>query len=230
MSELPFTDPDWQAALGPELKADYMQELSSFLRNEREQGRRFYPRSDRIFAAFNATPLAEVRVVIVGQDPYHGEGQAMGLSFSVPPTMPLPPSLRNIFKELAEDIGCGWPASGDLRPWAERGVLLLNSVLTVRAGAAAGHAGQGWERFTDRVIEVLNERGEEGIVFLLWGNYAKEKGTIIDRDRHHVLSAAHPSPLSARNGFFGCRHFSKANELLEAAGREPIDWALPTAI
>jgi uracil-DNA glycosylase len=167
-----------------------------------------------------------VRVVILGQDPYHGPGQAMGLCFSVPAGVPLPPSLRNIYDELQKDVGVPRPTSGDLTPWAERGVLLLNAVLTVSPGQAASHAGKGWERFTDRAIAELSER-REGVVFLLWGRYAQQKGAIVDRARHDVLTAAHPSPLSAASGFLGCCHFSQANALLETSGRDPVDWTLP---
>lgn len=221
----PLKDPGWNEALAAEFEADYMAELSAFLNAEKAAGTEVYPSGSRIFAALDTTPLAGVRVVIVGQDPYHGPGQAMGLSFSVRPGIGLPPSLRNIFKELVDDVGCPHPPNGDLTPWAQRGVLLLNSVLTVRRGEAASHAGRGWERFTDRVIEVINERRER-VVFILWGRHAKEKGITIDRDRHHVISSVHPSPLSARHGFFGSRPFSRTNELLVADGGEPIDWNL----
>jgi uracil-DNA glycosylase len=216
----------WLAALGDELEQPYMQELRAFLMAELTAGRRFFPPADKVFNALALTPLPEVRVVILGQDPYHGPGQAMGLCFSVPRGVPLPPSLRNIYDELQADVGVPRPTSGDLTPWAERGVLLLNAVLTVAPGQAASHAGKGWERFTDCAIRELSER-QEGVVFLLWGRYAQQKGTVVDRTRHHVLSAAHPSPLSAANGFLGSRHFSQANALLEAGGREPVDWTLP---
>ena len=215
----------WLAVLGDELEQPYMQELRAFLVTELTAGRRFYPSADHVFNALSLTPFEDVRVVILGQDPYHGPGQAMGLCFSVPAGVPLPPSLRNIYDELQADVGIPRPSSGDLTPWAERGVLLLNAVLTVAPGQAASHGGKGWEHFTDRAIRELSER-RDGIVFLLWGRYAQQKGAIVDRSRHHVLSAAHPSPLSAANGFFGCRHFSQANALLEQAGQPPIDWAL----
>ena len=215
----------WLEILADELRTPHMQELREFLRAEVAAGRRFYPPADRVFNAFSLTPFDEVRVVILGQDPYHGPGQAMGLCFSVPPGVPPPPSLQNIHKELASDLGLPTPSSGDLTPWAERGVLLLNAVLTVSPGKPASHAGKGWERFTDRAIAELSQR-RDGIVFLLWGRYAQQKGAIVDATRHHVLTAAHPSPYSAANGFFGCRHFSRANELLAPSGRE-IDWALP---
>jgi uracil-DNA glycosylase len=216
----------WLAVLGDELAQPTMQELRAFLVAELADGRRFYPPADRVFNALSLTPFDAVRVVILGQDPYHGAGQAMGLSFSVPPGVPPPPSLQNIHKELEADLGLPRPSSGDLTPWAERGVLLLNAVLTVSPGKPASHAGKGWERFTDRAIRELSER-REGIVFLLWGRYAQQKGAIVDAARHHVLTAAHPSPYSAANGFFGCRHFSRANALLEADGQGAVDWALP---
>ena len=216
----------WLAVLGDELEQPYMQELRAFLVQEVAAGRRFYPPADRVFNALALTPFDNVRVVILGQDPYHGPGQAMGLCFSVPAGVAPPPSLQNIHTELERDLGLPRPSSGDLTPWAERGVLLLNAVLTVSPGNAASHAGKGWERFTDRAIGELSAR-RDGLVFLLWGRYAQQKGRIVDTTRHHVLTSAHPSPLSASNGFFGCRHFSRANTLLEAAGQEPVDWALP---
>jgi uracil-DNA glycosylase len=216
----------WRAVLGDELEKTHMQELRAFLVSEVAAGRRFYPPADRVFNALLLTPFDEVRVVILGQDPYHGAGQAMGLCFSVPDGVPLPPSLRNIYEELARDVGIPRPTTGDLTPWAERGVLLLNAVLTVSPGKPASHAGKGWELFTDRAIRELSER-REGIVFLLWGRYAQNKGAIVDTARHHLLAAAHPSPYSAASGYFGCCHFSKSNALLEADGREPVDWRLP---
>jgi uracil-DNA glycosylase len=212
--------------LGDELEQPYMQELRAFLVAEVAAGRRFYPPADLVFNALALTPFDEVRVVILGQDPYHGRGQAMGLCFSVPPGVPPPPSLQNIQKELGTDLGSTQPSSGDLTPWAERGVLLLNAVLTVAPGKPASHAGKGWEQFTDRAIRELSER-RDGVVFLLWGRYAQQKGAIVDPTRHHVLTAPHPSPYSASSGFFGCRHFSRANELLTASGAAPVDWALP---
>lgn len=214
----------WLAALEPALADPAMQELRAFLGAEVAAGRGFYPPADRVFAALAETPLDETRVVILGQDPYHGPGQAMGLCFSVPAGVPQPPSLRNIVQELQNDLGLPLPASGDLTPWARRGVLLLNAVLTVSPGRPASHANHGWETFTDRVVDVLATR-HEGIVFLLWGRYAQTKGALIDRTRHDVLEAAHPSPYSA-HGFFGCRHFSRANELLSRRGFDPIDWSL----
>lgn len=218
-------DPSWLDAVGDELETPGMQHLRSFLQGEVASGRGFFPPAPLVFNALRLTPLEAVRVVILGQDPYHGPGQAMGLSFSVPRGVDQPPSLRNIFTELQSDLGLPRPATGDLTPWAERGVLLLNSVLTVAPRSAASHAGKGWEPFTDRVISELSARGD-GIVFLLWGRHAQQKGSMVDTSRHHVLRAPHPSPLSAHNGFFGCRHFSRANGLLAASGRIEIDWRL----
>jgi uracil-DNA glycosylase len=216
----------WLAVLGDELEQPYMTDLRSFLVAEVEAGRRFYPPADRVFNALSLTPFDDVRVVILGQDPYHGAGQAMGLCFSVPAGVRPPPSLQNIHAELESDLGLARPATGDLTPWAERGVLLLNAVLTVSPGKPASHAGKGWERFTDRAIAALSEH-REGVVFLLWGRHAQQKGAVVDASRHHVLTAAHPSPFSAANGFFGCRHFSRANTLLAEGGRAPVDWSLP---
>jgi len=218
--------PSWLEVLAQELEQPHMHELRSFLVSEVAAGRRFYPPADRVFNALALTPFDDVRVVILGQDPYHGAGQAMGLCFSVPPGVPAPPSLQNIHKELETDLGVPRPSSGDLTPWAERGVLLLNAVLTVAPGKPASHAGRGWEQFTDRAIRELSER-RDGLVFLLWGRYAQQKGAIVDPARHHVLTAPHPSPYSAASGFFGCRHFSRANALLEAGGASALDWALP---
>jgi uracil-DNA glycosylase len=215
----------WLAVLGDELETPRMTELRSFLVAEVSAGRRFYPPADRVFNAMELTPFEEVRVVILGQDPYHGAGQAMGLCFSVPQGVPLPPSLRNIYEELSTDLGVPRPTTGDLTPWAERGVLLLNAVLTVSPGKPASHAGKGWEQFTDRAITELSTR-RDGIVFLLWGKYAQDKGSKVDTSRHHVLTARHPSPYSV-SGFFGCRHFSRANALLESNGATGIDWRLP---
>ena len=216
----------WLAVLGDELEQPYMTDLRSFLVAEVEAGRRFYPPADRVFNALSLTPFDDVRVVILGQDPYHGAGQAMGLCFSVPAGVRPPPSLQNIHAELESDLGLARPATGDLTPWAERGVLLLNAVLTVSPGKPASHAGKGWERFTDRAIAALSEH-REGVVFLLWGRHAQQKGAVVDASRHHVLTAAHPSPYSAANGFFGCRHFSHANTLLAEGGQAPVDWSLP---
>ena len=224
----PQMDPSWLEAVGDELETPPLQELRAFLAAEVASGRGFFPPAALVFNALRLTPLEAVRVVILGQDPYHGRGQAMGLAFSVPEGVTPPPSLRNIFAELEADLGHRAPGSGDLTAWAERGVLLLNSVLTVTPGAAASHAGKGWERFTDRVIAELSAR-RDGVVFLLWGRYAQQKGAIVDGTRHHVLTAAHPSPYSAANGFFGCRHFSRANALLGSAGLQPVDWRLGAA-
>jgi uracil-DNA glycosylase len=218
-------DESWLEAVGDELETPAMQDLRGFLAAEIAAGRGFYPPGPLVFNALRLTPLDEVRVVVLGQDPYHGRGQAMGLCFSVPVGVPAPPSLRNIFTELETDLGLPAPATGDLTAWAERGVLLLNSVLTVAPGSPASHAGRGWESFTDRVIAELSAR-REGIVFLLWGRYAQQKGAVVDASRHHVLAAPHPSPYSASNGFFGCRHFSRANAALIADGNAPVDWRL----
>ena len=213
----------WKAVLEPEFEKPYMQELKRFLKVEKQQYQVFPP-GDLIFNAFAHTPFDQVKVVILGQDPYHNIGQAHGLSFSVPQGMDTPPSLRNMYKELSTDIsGFQIPSHGDLTSWANQGVLLLNATLTVRAHTAGSHQRKGWETFTDRAIAELSER-REGIVFLLWGRYAKDKAAIIDYRKHHILTAAHPSPLSAHNGFLGCKHFSKANEFLVKQGLAPINW------
>lgn len=214
----------WKEALAGEFKKDYFRELVSELHREKAAGTVIYPPGPLIFNAFDKTPLPSLKVVILGQDPYHNPGEAMGLSFSVPDGVRIPPSLRNIFKEIESDLGIRMSGSSNLEPWARQGVLLLNSILTVRAGAAASHRSLGWEYFTDAVIRCISERCE-GIVFLLWGRYARSKAVLIDSSRHHVLEAAHPSPL-AGGAFFGCRHFSRTNELLIAEGRSPIDWKL----
>ena len=214
----------WKEALAGEFEKDYFRELVSELHREKAAGTVIYPPGPLIFNAFDKTPLPSLRVVILGQDPYHNPGEAMGLSFSVPDGVRIPPSLRNIFKEIESDLGIRMSGSSNLEPWARQGVLLLNSILTVRAGAAASHRSLGWEYFTDAVIRCISERCE-GIVFLLWGRYARSKAVLIDSSRHHVLEAAHPSPL-AGGAFFGCRHFSRTNELLIAEGRSPIDWKL----
>lgn len=216
----------WKSRLLPEFDAPYMTDLRAFLLAEKQRGRKVFPPGSEIFNAFNSTPFSDVRVVILGQDPYHGPGQAHGLCFSVRHGVALPPSLQNIFKELETDIGMCRPAHGNLQHWAEQGVLLLNSVLTVEQGRAAAHQGRGWERFTDRAIALLNEE-REGLVFMLWGSYAQKKGQMIDGTRHLVLKSPHPSPLSASRGFFGCRHFSRANAYLQERGQRPIDWTLP---
>ena len=215
----------WQDRLDAEFREDYMGELRSFLVQEKKESKIIYPRTPAVFAAFQLTPWEAVKVVILGQDPYHGVGQAQGLCFSVPDEMRLPPSLVNIYKELYSDLGIPLSKKGCLIPWAKQGVLLLNSVLTVEQGRAGSHQGKGWEQFTDRVITLLNAQKEE-LVFLLWGAYAQKKGQLIDEKRHCILKAAHPSPFSAHQGFLGCRHFSKANSYFISVGKEPIDWRL----
>ena len=217
-------EPSWKRALQGEFDKPYFASLVGRLHQEKAAGNVIYPPGSQIFRAFDLTPVQQVKVVILGQDPYHGPGQAMGLSFSVPRNIPAPPSLKNIFKEIEDDLGIRMSGSPDLEPWARQGVLLLNSVLTVRGGQPASHAGIGWTEFTDAVIRYLSDHCE-GIVFMLWGNFARSKAALVDTTRHHVLEAAHPSPL-ARGAFFGCRHFSKANALLAAQGKEPIDWQL----
>ena len=216
----------WLEHLREQFSQPYMQELKAFLRSEKSAGKVIYPAGRDMFAAFDHTPLEQVKVVILGQDPYHGPGQAHGLCFSVRPGVAIPPSLVNIYKEIGQDLGLAMPAHGCLTSWADQGVLLLNSVLSVERGQAASHQGRGWERFTDEAIAVIN-RDCEHAVFMLWGAYAQRKGSVIDTTRHCVLRAPHPSPLSAHRGFFGCRHFSQANEYLRSHGREPIDWRLP---
>jgi uracil-DNA glycosylase len=218
-------EPHWQLALGDELAKPYMQALRNFLKQRQAARAMIYPKMGEIFRAFTLTPLPQVKVIILGQDPYHGPGQAEGLCFSVPGQVRSPPSLLNIFKELQSDLGIPMAKQGSLEAWARQGVLLLNSVLTVEAGKAGAHQGQGWEQWTDRVIQILNEQYEHK-VFLLWGAYAHRKGQWIDPKRHCVLKAAHPSPLSAYKGFLGCRHFSKANAYLSATGQTPIQWDL----
>lgn len=217
----------WSEHLHQEFQQPYMRKLAEFLAAEEQAGKILFPASHHCFNALNSTPLDKVEVVILGQDPYHGPGQAHGLCFSVRPNVPPPPSLVNIFKEIRDDLGIAPPDHGCLQPWADRGVLLLNSVLTVVQGQAGAHQGKGWEVFTDKVIETIN-REQHNVVFLLWGSYARKKGQAIDRTRHCVLEGPHPSPLSAHRGFFGCKHFSRANEWLQQQGRPPIDWALPS--
>ncbi len=214
----------WKERLQGEFEQPYMAGLRQFLLERKRSGAVVYPPGGLIFNALDSTPFEQVKVVIFGQDPYHGPGQAHGLCFSVPEGVAVPPSLQNIYREIREDLGVQAPPHGNLQGWAEQGVLLLNAVLTVERGRASAHQGKGWERFTDRVAQALNE-GREKLVFLLWGSYAMKKGAVIDRDRHLVLTAPHPSPLSAHRGFFGCRHFSKANAWLERHGMEPIRWA-----
>ncbi len=222
-------EPSWKKELAAEFEQPYMQNLSEFLRQQKAQGRTIFPPGKQIFNALNCTPFADVRLVIIGQDPYHGPGQAHGLCFSVLPGVQVPPSLRNIYKELQSDVGFAAPDHGCLLPWAKQGVLLLNATLTVEAGKAGSHQGKGWEQFTDRIIALLNER-TSGLAFLLWGSYAQKKGAAIDRHRHLVLQSPHPSPLSASRGFLGNRHFSKANAYLIQQGQSPIDWQLPTTV
>jgi uracil-DNA glycosylase len=219
-------EPSWKAHIGHWFERPEMKALGEFLRTEKRNGKVIYPAGSQIFAALNATPFDKVKVVILGQDPYHGPNQAHGLCFSVVPGVPLPPSLENIFAEIQRDLGIPKPDHGCLLPWAKQGVLLLNAVLTVERGLAGSHQGKGWEGFTDACIDALN-REREGIVFMLWGSYAQAKGKLIDRHRHLVLKAPHPSPLSAHRGFIGCGHFSRANEYLKDRGQTPIDWRLP---
>ncbi len=219
-------DPSWREKVGDYLQSPAMQALADFLRQEKAAGKRIYPPGPQIFAALDATPFDAVKVVILGQDPYHGPGQAHGLSFSVPEGVDIPPSLQNIFKEIERDLGLPRPRHGNLQHWAQQGVLLLNAVLTVEAGKAGAHQGKGWEGFTDHIVETL-DREREGLVFMLWGSYAQAKGRIIDARRHCVLRAPHPSPLSAHRGFIGCGHFSAANRWLSGRSLKPIDWSLP---
>lgn len=216
----------WKRRLLSQFQQPYMQQLRQFLQQQKELGKIIFPKGNEYFNAFNLTPFEQVKVVILGQDPYHGPNQAHGLCFSVQPGVALPPSLLNIFKELQRDLHIPMPNHGNLTHWAEQGVLLLNAVLTVEQGKAAAHQGKGWEQFTDAVIRELNDH-REGIVFMLWGSYAQKKGQFIDRKKHCVLQAPHPSPLSAHRGFLGCGHFSKANEYLKQRGLEPIDWVVP---
>ena len=212
----------WLKELELEFELSYMQELKLFLQSEKKRGKKIFPKGEDMFKALNLTPLDKVKVVILGQDPYHGSGQAHGLCFSVPEGVRVPPSLQNIFKELQSDLGLSIPSSGCLESWAEQGVLLLNSILSVEKGLANSHSSKGWELFTDSVISMVNEK--KSIVFMLWGGYAAHKGKSIDSTRHLVLKSVHPSPLSAHRGFFGNRHFSKCNQFLESKGISPIDW------
>ena len=214
----------WKSALADEFGKPYFASLVRFLHEEKAAGKKIFPPGSQIFKAFELTPVSQVKVVILGQDPYHGLGQAHGLSFSVPDGIPAPPSLKNIFKEIETDLGICMSGYPNLEKWARQGVLLLNAVLTVRSGEAASHSKIGWQEFTDAVIKYISDNCE-GVVFMLWGNFARTKRDLIDHSRHHVLEAAHPSPL-ARGAFFGCRHFSQANNLLMASGKAPIDWQL----
>lgn len=220
----PDIDESWYRVLQPQFDAPYFSDLKTFLVSEKRQYT-VYPPGPLIFNAFNLTPFDKVKVVILGQDPYHGPMQAHGLSFSVPDGVPFPPSLNNIFKELHDDLGIVIPRSGNLEKWAREGVLMLNASLTVRAGQAASHSHHGWEQFTDAAIRALSEQREH-IVFILWGNYAIAKQSLIDSNKHLILKSVHPSPLSASRGFFGCHHFSKANHYLKNNGITPIDWSL----
>lgn len=213
---------DWQEILQPEFDKPYFEQLTQFVRAEYGITT-VYPAGRNIFRAFDKCPFAELKVVIIGQDPYHGVGQANGLCFSVNDGVPFPPSLQNIFKEIQSDLGTAVPQSGNLDRWAEQGVLLLNSVLTVRAHEAASHAGRGWEQFTDAVVRTINER-KQGVVYMLWGSYAQRKGQVVDSSKNFVLKSVHPSPLSVYRGFFGCKHFSQANAYLQSVGKTPIIW------
>ncbi|MCO1333898.1 uracil-DNA glycosylase [Microbulbifer sp. OS29] len=220
--------PTWYDVLAEEFDQPYMAQLRQFLKGEKVAGKKIYPPSGQIFNAFNSTPFDQVKVVILGQDPYHGMGQAHGLCFSVMPGVRVPPSLQNIYKELHTDMGIPPAHHGCLQPWAEQGVLLLNATLTVEDSKAGAHQKRGWEQFTDTAIHKLAEQ-REGLVFVLWGSYAQKKGGFIDRNKHRVLRAPHPSPLSAHRGFFGTRPFSQANHWLQQRGEKPIEWALPEA-
>ena len=219
-------EPSWLEVLHGEFEKDYMIKLRQFLKEEKETGNKTYPKNADIFNAFWKTPFKNLKVMILGQDPYHGANQAHGLSFSVQKGITPPPSLKNIYKELSTDIpGFVIPNTGDLTEWAEQGVMLLNATLTVRAGSPGSHQKKGWEIFTDTVIQKISEQ-KEGIIFLLWGKFAQAKTELIDAKKHYILKAAHPSPYSADNGFFGCHHFSKTNAILEKEGKKPIDWQI----
>lgn len=217
-------EPGWKQVLASEFESEYMQQLREFLKREKQQGKTVYPPGSEIFNAFNHAPFDQVKVVALGQDPYHGPNQAHGLCFSVRKGVKIPPSLINIYKEIEQELNVSMPDHGNLEGWADQGVLLLNATLTVQAGQAGSHQNKGWEKFTDAAIDRLN-RQRDGLVFFLWGSSAQKKGKIIDRNRHLVLEAPHPSPLSAHRGFFGCGHFARANEYLIEQGKEPIDWS-----
>jgi uracil-DNA glycosylase len=219
---------DWNPLLRGEFETEYWEELQSFVARER-QAHTVYPHHEDVFACLHLTAYCDTKVMILGQDPYHGPNQAHGLCFSVQPGIAIPPSLSNVYKELHEDLGIPIPDHGNLEPWARQGVLLLNTTLTVRAGQAASHQKHGWETFTDRVIQVVNEKSDP-VVFILWGNSARRKRSLIDTSRHTIIESAHPSPLSARNGFFGSKPFSHANDALVAAGRQPIEWDLMPSV
>ena len=219
-------EPSWLEVLGDEFGKDYMVSLKKFLKEEKEAGQKIYPKGSDIFNAFNKTPFDKIEVVILGQDPYHGENQAHGLSFSVQKGITIPPSLRNIYKELQTDIpGFTIPSHGDLTEWAEQGVLLLNASLTVQAGLPGSHQKKGWEEFTDNVIKTISDK-KKGIVFILWGSFAQAKAELIDKTKHHIIKSPHPSPFSAERGFFGSKPFSKTNEILIKEGKKPIDWQI----
>ena len=220
-------DPSWLKVLGKEFDQPYMKQLKTFLQQQKNSGKVIYPPGSQWFSAFNDTPFDKVRVVILGQDPYHGPDQAHGLCFSVLPGVKVPPSLANIYKELASDLGITQPNHGCLTSWAKQGVLLLNATLTVEQADAGSHQGKGWEQFTDQAIRAINDQSE-AVVFLLWGSHAQKKGAFIDQSRHLVLKSVHPSPLSAYRGFLGCKHFSATNNYLQQHGRQPIDWQLPS--
>jgi len=219
-------DVSWKHFLEPEFRKSYMISLKNFLQKEIKQGKTIYPQGRHVFSAMNSTPFEQIKIVIIGQDPYHGPNQAHGLCFSVQPGMKKPPSLINIFKELKEDLNIPYPSHGYLKHWTDQGVFLLNNVLTVEKNRAASHVGKGWEMFTDRIIEIINQQ-KKGVIFLLWGKFAQNKGHSIDQQKHLVLTSSHPSPFSAHRGFFGCQHFSKANQYLKEHNKEPIGWALP---
>ncbi|AFJ01969.1 Uracil-DNA glycosylase, family 1 [Methylophaga frappieri] len=221
--------PEWQKVLTDEFSKPYMAVLKTFLQQEKQRQKVIYPHSSDWFHALEATPLSTVKVVILGQDPYHQPGQAHGLCFSVKPGVAVPPSLKNIYKELIDDVNFAVPQHGCLESWAKQGVLLLNAVLTVEQNQANAHQGKGWEQFTDRIVEIVSQQSQH-VVFMLWGSYAQKKGAAIDSEHHLVLKSTHPSPLSAHRGFLGCRHFSQANAYLAQHGREPIDWQLPMTL
>jgi uracil-DNA glycosylase len=216
-------EPSWKAVLQHEFEQPYFQQLADFIKREKAAGKVLYPPGALIFNAFDTTPFDQVKVVILGQDPYHNPGEAMGLCFSVPKGVKIPPSLQNIYKEIHDDLGLPIPTHGDLTHWAQQGVFLLNAMLTVEKNKPASHGAAGWQNFTDAVIRLLSEK-KEGLVFILWGKFAQGKEVFIDKNRHWVLKAAHPSPFSATAGFFGCRHFSKTNDYLKKRGLQPIDW------
>lgn len=224
-SIFPQIEQSWLEVLGDEFQKPYFSDLKQFLLDEINAKKVICPPPKQIFSAFDACPFQKVKVVIIGQDPYHGPNQAHGPCFSVNKNIPIPPSLKNISKEIHTDLGCNIPSHGNLEKWSKQGVFLLNAVLSVRAGAAASHTKKGWEQFTDRVIKEISDQ-KEGVVFLLWGRYAQQKGLVIDKTKHFVLEATHPSPLSAHNGFFGCKHFSTTNEILRSQGKKSIDWRI----